>query len=904
MLQHDTASFGERLRTFRVASGVTQQALASAAGLSARGISDLERGARRAPHAETVRRLADGLQLTGVDRAELLAASRRARSPTTATRTRTRRDNLPTQLTSFVGRHREVAAVQRQLTSTRLLTLTGPGGVGKTRLALQVAARLGDTRADGIWLVELASVTDSALIAQRIAAACGIGEQPGRAYSAMLGDVLQSKDLVLVLDNCEHVLDACATLANELLQTCPRLTCLATSREPLNVSGEVCWAVPAMSISAPTDGQPPSDAVQLFVERARSVRADFDLTRQNALPVTELCRRLDGLPLAIELAAARIRSVPVGMMLDLLESAPGGLPLLAEGPRGTPERQRTLRATIAWSYELLDTHEQTLFRRLGVFRGASLAAIDAVCVAAEDGPGSGSIALAPILKSALDATASLVSKSLLRMEEDDEGQARYSMLETVREFALEQLELSAEASTVRRRHALFFMRLAERIEPDLYHASQIVSLNRLELEHVNFRIALEWCRGQGYAEPSFRLALGLWMYWSMRGHVAEGSDALESLLKRFPPRGAGDPRLLLQARARDAAGRLAGVEGDFVRGRAHLEEALELMQTLESATGIVNALDGLAILSNKQGDVEAARAYLDRELAVAQAFGAQMEIGNALYHLGALALDLGELGRARSLLEECKRVHAQVGEQRACGFADLALGRVESEAGNLDRAREHSQEGLLLLEQYGDPRAVALARADLGSIATAARDFATAHEQLTSSLRMHEVIGDAAGVAMVLDRFAVLASAQRQSARAVRLAAAAVALREKAGAILPAKLQRKVADSLESSRRALGPELDRLVAAGRALSSEAVIGEALEVLPTAPQDQQQSGALSQRELEVATLVARGRTNRQIASQLVIAEATVASHMVHILTKLGLDSRAQVAVWAARTGFAD
>jgi predicted ATPase/DNA-binding CsgD family transcriptional regulator len=806
-----------------------------------------------------------------------------------------RTHNLPTQLTSFVGRQRELAEVRRLLHSARLVTLTGVGGVGKSRLALEVAASLLHEYVDGVWVVELASVANSDLMAQAVAAGLSIREQPGRSYRATLCDVLRTKHLLLVLDNCEHLLDVSADLAHDLLQASPHLVLLTTSREPLNVRGEVSWSVPALAVTEIGNGHSAPEAVQLFVERATAVRPEFGLTDTNANAVAEVCARLDGLPLAIELAAARTRAVPVRALLQMLESAAGGLPVLTGGAHGVPERQRTLRAAINWSYELLDADEQALFRRLAVFRGCSLAAIEDVCVAPEHGPGSASIALRGLQTSAVDLATSLVNKSLLRVDEDGEGLAWYSMLETVREFAHERLQASDEGPVVRRRHALFYMRLAEDIEPRLYGPEQVALLNTLEREHANCRSALEWCQEQGYVEPSLRLAIGLCMFWSVHGHVAEGSARLESLLARFPARGAGDKRLLLHARAHDAAGRMAGLERDFARGRSHLQESLALMEVLEDTGGIMNALDGLAFVANQQGDFETQRAYLDRELAVAQAGGGPVRVANARYHLAILAHDQGENTRARALLEECVPVYEQQSEWRALAFTHMSLGWVEQDTGQFELARAHTQRALALMERYGDRRAIALTLADLGTTATSQRDFGQAYEHLLLSLSMQAEIGDLVGIAMVLDRFASLACAQGQSARALRLGGAAAGLREQGGSRLPAHAQRKLDRALESARRELGTMADAAVEAGRALSREAAIDEALATRPTvrSPAD----AVLSQREAEVARHVARGLTNRQIAAELVIGEATVATHVVHILAKLGLTSRAQIAVWA-------
>jgi predicted ATPase/transcriptional regulator with XRE-family HTH domain len=668
MAIEDRASFGELLRRYRLAAGLTQEALAATAGMSARGISDLERGARRAPYRKTVRRLAESLGLQANDRAEFLsAAGRPPRELPAPVSAPPRRHNLPMRLTSFVGRSREVARVRQLVRSNRLVTLTGPGGVGKTRLALEIGASLVDSYADGVWFVELASVDDGGLVAQAVANTLGVREQPGRSYAATLADVLQAKHALLVLDNCEHVLEPCGALATGLIHMAPGVAVLTTSREPLSVVGEVSWIVPTLSVSEQSDDQGVSEAVQLFEERARAIRPDFQLNGHEA-SVADLCARLDGLPLAIELAAARTRALPVRALLQMLESATGGLPILTGGPRGMPERQRTLRSAIGWSYALLDRGEQALFRRLAIFRGCTLDAIETVCIAPERGPRSTSITLPGIPLSAVDGAMSLVSKSLLRMDEDSEGEARYSMLETVREFALERLEDSGEAPVLRRRHALFYMRLAEDIEPRLYGADQVALLNQLEQEHANFRLALDWCQNQGYVEPSFRLALGLWMFWSTHGHVAEGSSRLASLLMRFPARGADDPRLILRAQLCDAAGRLFNLEGDLVRARGHVEEALALMEALEDTSGILNALSGLAAVANQQGDFVAARAYHERELRVAQADGKPLRIANAMYHRAMLAHDQGDDAEAQALLDQCATLFAQHDDPRSLGF--------------------------------------------------------------------------------------------------------------------------------------------------------------------------------------------------------------------------------------------
>jgi transcriptional regulator with XRE-family HTH domain len=389
-----TRPFGVLLQQHRLAAGLSQEELAERAGLSRRGISDLERGARRSPHPATARRLAEALDLADPERAALLASPRAPGEsdpnlPAVAPASTRRVANLPPDLTSFVGRANELARLADQVGIVGLLTLVGPGGVGKTRLATRLAARLAERYGDGACLVELANLPDARMVPNAVASALGITERGRTPLATTLLDTLRERELLLVLDNCEHVLDGCADLAHALVRTCPSVTLLATSREPLRIAGEVTWPVPPLSLDATTaaNGAAP-EAVQLFVERARVVDPRFELTPQNRDAITDICRWLDGLPLAIELAAARTRSMPVRGLLHDLQSTPGGLPLLAGGPRDAPVRQQTLRATIAWSYERLSDDEQALFRRLAPFRGCTLGAVNAVCVTPSPGPGA------------------------------------------------------------------------------------------------------------------------------------------------------------------------------------------------------------------------------------------------------------------------------------------------------------------------------------------------------------------------------------------------------------------------------------------------------------------------------------------------------------------------------------
>jgi predicted ATPase/DNA-binding CsgD family transcriptional regulator len=911
----DRLSFGALLRRYRMRVGLTQGALAAQAGLSLRGVSDLERGLRRVPYPDTVKRLVWALGLGAAEQAALREARHMPQDQ--ARRDGTPPHNLPADLSSFVGRELELGRLIERLGTARLLTLTGTGGVGKTRLALQIGKHLLGQFADGVWLVQLAPLSDPAMVPNAVAAALAIRERGRTPMAKLLADALRDKHLMLVLDNCEHVLDGSATLAHELVQACGNVTILATSREPLRITGELRWPVLPLAVSvatAPANASPASDAVRLFVKRAREVDPDFGLSDDIQQVVTEVCARLDGLPLAIELAAARIRSVPVRALLHQLQSA-GSLPLLSQGPRDAPARQRTLRTTISWSYELLDPDERTLFRRLAPFRGCTVEAVASVCVKASEGSRSTLLDVPPLALDAIAGLASLADKSLLHVEEDARGETWYTMLETVREFALERLEASPEAAAVWRRHAWYYLRLAEQSDAGLQAVREDVFINRLEREHGNFRTALDWCEAHGYAEASLRMAIALLWFWGVRGHITDGRTRLESLLARFPLRAQNGPRAAVQARALDAAGRLAAFQGDFVAARSLEQRSLDLAEALDDTERVCDALEGLAFVARECGDYEAARRYLEEFLAKSRALAASDEpadpaiiarLATGLTALGVLAHESGDAPLATSLLEEGRSLWVKIGDSTLVAQSDIQLGVIAQDAGNYDRAREFTASGLARLEMGHDRQGLAIALAHAAHAAIAQGDFLAAYRDLCRGLRINQEIGGLAGIAFVLVRFAFLASAEGQPARALRLAGAAAALRERAETPFSTVSEHRVDEQLEAAREALGPLAEAAMTEGRALSLHAAIAEALA---TAPPDPAKSGprsldALSPRERQVAALIGRGYSNRRVATGLVVGEATVATHVQHIKAKLGLGSRAQVAVWSAQHGLLD
>jgi non-specific serine/threonine protein kinase len=900
------------LRIRRRALGLTQAELADQLTVSANTVARWERGELRVGQPRLVART-----LTRLERnmpAESGTAHRGERTRTGRARTTLKplpggvpdqpRHNLPAELTSFVGREHELTRLVERLDTARLVTLVGPGGVGKTRLALQVANRIFRSHSRDAWFVELAPLADSAMVAPAVAATLGVRERGRAPLIEVLADALREQQLLLVLDNCEHVLDGCATLAHTLLRHCRQLVILATSREPIRVLGEVRWRVSPLSLEPATgDGSPVSDAVQLFIERAGEVSPDRNLSRQTHAEVARICARLDGLPLAIELAAARTGSIPVRALLRQLQSPDGGLPVLVDGPRDAPARQRTMRATIGWSYDLLTADEQALFRRMAPFHGCSTEAVEAVCIGSTGGPGQISISIPQLDVTASSSLASLVTRNLLQVDEDAEGQPWYSMLETVREFALDRLEASPESAMLWRRQAWYYLRLLEQWDTEPRSMPQQALLDRIERDHANIRAAMDWCQAHGYAEASLRLGVGLFWFWTVRGYMTEGRARLEAMLARFPLHAMTGARARLHARALDAIGYMATAQGDLTSATESELQALRIFDDLGDAESLLAVLDVLAVIARKQNDLEAASRYVERivdSLRHPSSCGADPRaLALALANLGTLAHERGDATAAAEYFDEALRVIESTGDLLGTGLVKLNIAILAQERGDLARAQELARLALELLEREHDRRGVALALAHLGGMAVGRRDFGTAHEDLVRSLQLNSELGDRHGLAFVFDRFAVFASATGQPERALRLAGAAITLREQSGTLPIAVEQHDIDQQIERARNALGRMADTVLESGRALSIPAATDEALAIVAQRPVDLDLP--LSAREREVATLVGYGYTNRRIAATLVISDATVATHVRHMLSKLRLGSRSQLAVWATRHG---
>ncbi len=746
-------------------------------------------------------------------------------------------NNLPLQLSSFVGREREISELRKLLLDNRLLTLTGPGGSGKTRLALEVAKALVEAFEDGVWLVELASLSDPDLVAQTVASALGVREQPNRTLVETLTDALGEKETLLILDNCEHLVEACARLTETLLRACPKLRILATSRESLGVAGEVSWPVPSLSL--PNSHHLRSieelsgyEAVRLFVERASAVFPGFALTGRSAQAVVEVCHKLEGMPLAIELAAARIRVLSVPQISTRLAES---FRLLTTDSHTAVPRQRTLRATIGWSYELLGQEEQTLFQRLSVFAGGfTLEAAESVC----SGEGIERDEVLALL-------SHLVEKSLV-VKTEWEGEARYRLLETIRQYGQEKLLESEAVQVVKRRHATFFLALAEEIEPRINGADRRVWLERLEIEHDNLRAAL-LSAGE---EAGLRLTGALWWFWLHSGHVGEGRRWLEGLLEQAGP----SVRTAALAKALCGAGWLAYAQGDLATARPRLEQSVAVYRETDDRRGLAYALGFLPVVLAYQGD----------------------------------------FAPADAAAEESVRLFREVGDRWGLAIALTDRGVVAEARADYDLANGFFEESAAILRELGDRWALSLPLRHLGIVASRQGDYVRAEALYKDSLVQCRQVGEKWLISLCLEELAGVAGAQGVYARAARLWGAEETLRERLGASVRALYRADYEHGVQAAKRELGEKAFAAAwAEGRAMTLEEAVSYALQevkgrTLPPAPRN---PAGLTDREVEVLRLVARGLTDAQVAEELFLSRRTVNAHLRAIYGKLEVNSRA-------------
>ena len=760
--------------------------------------------------------------------------------------------NLPAEVTSFVDRRREVSETKRLLSATRLLTLTGAGGVGKTRLALRVAAGVRRAFVDGVWLVELAALQDHSLLEQTVADTVGLQDQSARSLRDVLAGYLRNRQLLLVLDNCEHVADRCAALAADLLPAAPGLRILATSRHALSAPGEHILTVPPLP--APDPQRPPhlwkpagNDAVQLFMERATLVRPDFEITAGNYATIARICRQLDGLPLAVELAAARLRVLSPEQVLARLDDR---FRLLSAGSRVVLPRHQTLRAVVDWSYELCSAPEQTLWARVSVFAGGfDMDAAEAVC--AGDGIDRDEV---------LDVLAGLVDKSILIREDQDHAPwARYRLLDTFRHYGRDALRAAGAEAVLRRRHRDFYLGLAERGEAEWFGPTQLQIAARARSAHANLRLALEFSLSTpGESQSGLRMAAALHFYWFGCGFAAEG--------------------------------------------RHWLDRALAL--DTEPSRARATALWTNAYLALVQGDRPAATAMALECRDWALLRGEETTLAYALFVQGLLARFTNDLPRAQTLLEDAlARFHARGELHVTVIITYVMLTVVAAFQGDFARAVKLSRQGLALCDRHGEQWARAYMVSTLALAEWVAGELTPASTHTKDGLRVKHAFNDTFGTALCIERLAWIAEAVGECERAAVLLGAAQQLWSLVGRPLFSYQQYlAVHEACErQARSALGDRAFRVAFdRGAELDLDQAIAYALGEKPAPATAADTAGTpLTRREQQVADLVAESLSNKDIAARLVIAQRTAEGHVERILAKLGLTKRTQLAMWVTQ-----
>jgi predicted ATPase/DNA-binding CsgD family transcriptional regulator len=844
-------------------------------------------------------------------------------------------DRVPAPLNGLIGRALENAAVGRllQRDDVRLITLTGPGGVGKTRLALALASAAREWFADGVVFVPLAPVQDVALVPAAIADQLDVQESGEQSLSEDLIARLRGDSLLLVLDNFEHLLDA-VPLVTELLRACPGLNVLATSRRRLSLSGE--HEVPVSPLAVADQRQPLTveqlaavPAIQLFVARAQAVTPSFALTEVNGPLVAEICQRLDGLPLAIELAAPRTRVLSPAALLSRLTNR---LQLLTDGPRDAPERLQTMRRAIGWSYDLLDPELRALLRGLAVFVGGfRLEAAEAVggdgCALGGDdrfavlgGVGPAGLrgvedettldSLSPLSAasppersdspSVLDLVTALADESLLQTTQDADGERRFGMLETVREYALEQLQEAGEEASARRRHAEYCLRLVEHLDP-----TQSVPndwLDRLQAEHDNLRAALAWAI-EREPELALRLAGGLWRFWSQRGYWSEGRGWLGQALAAAP-----DAPPVVRADALAGAGRIAVEQGDFTQANQYLAESFTLAQQIGDDRRIARAMQALGIVASNQGELDRAEALFEGALARLRALADQPAIGRCLNDLGLVADRRGDHQRAVVYYEEALSLIRSNGDQT---FAALLLGNLAGAYMGVDdwaRGEALTVEALDQSRILGDRFGTAINLYNLADCLQRRGDVAAAWDYYRESLSITHELGERHLASRILDRIAHELTRFDLPRQAAHLLGAAAAQRRQIGDTLFPTEETFVAETIATTRAALSEEaFPAAWDVGASLSPDQAVSEALSiVLPTTtgrhgPQPRPSDFGLTAREIEVLSLVSTGRSDKEIATALTISRHTASRHVAALRAKLAAPSRTAVVSVAREAG---
>jgi len=830
--------------------------------------------------------------------------------------------NLPAYLTPLLGREQEVQVVCSllQRPAVRLLTLTGPGGVGKTRLGVQVATDLVNDFANGVCFVSLGPISDPELVSATIAQALDLSEvgDAGQGQTQplqCLKTYLREKQVLLLLDNFEQVVTA-APLLVELLGACPGLKILVTSRAVLRVQGEYESAVPPLALPAlkyppDADALSHSAAVVLFLQRAQAKRPDFHITDANAPVIAEICVCLDGLPLAIELAAARIKLLPPEALLARLEHR---LQILTSGARGLPVRQQTLRSTIKWSYELLPANEQRLFWRLSVFvGGCTLGAVEAVCGEAD------AVAL-----DVLDGVASLLDNSLLQQTEQAGDEPRFMILETIREYGRECLEASGEREEIRRAHANYSVALAEEAEPKLCSAERENWVHRLERDYDNMRAALSWSVERKEAATALRLGGALWQFWLLQGHLSEGRQRLEKALAIGVPQagrltGTASGVLTTQvstavrAKALGGAGVLAHYQGDYRQAKVLCEESLALFRELGDKRGMVASLNGLGLIvgqaTRTRNDYAVARALYQESLAIVRELGDLWGIAETLWDFARVAIYQGDHTAGNPLCEESLAIFRELGDRRRIAEILGFLGYMTFSQGNYTTELTSMEESLTIMRELGDRRSSARLLWLLGYAASVQDDYAKARTFYAEALAILQELGVKWLIASCLDGLAEVAVAQGQPEWAAHVLGAAALLREALGVSPPPYNLANYERTVATTRAQLGEErFGAAWAEGREMTLEQVLAEqGRATTRTVPTIQQPTDTvalpltypdeLTSREVEILRLVASGLSNAQVAEKLIISPRTVHAHVRSIYSKLGITSRSSATRYA-------
>jgi predicted ATPase/DNA-binding CsgD family transcriptional regulator len=859
-------------------------------------------------------------------------------------------NNLPIQLTSFVGREKELADVQRLLQNTRLLTLIGPGGTGKTRLSIQAASEMLDQSPNGVWFVELAPILDPLLVPRTTAIAIGLRDEPQRPVIDMLCDYLNEKKILLILDNCEHLVDACARMADQILHAAPETRILTSSREALGIGGEVTYRVPSLGLPDPQHLPPIEalsqyEAVKLFIDRAIAAVPTFRVTNENAPALAQVCNKLDGIPLAIELAAAKIRVLSVEQIAKRLDDR---FRLLTGGSRTVLERHQTLRAAIDWSYNLLSSAEQVLFQRLSVFVGGwTLEAAESVCsdeaVKSED---------------VLNLLEQLVNKSLV-IAEEVRHEARYHMLETIRQYAYERLAQNGEEEFLREKHTRWYVELAETAEPKLRGHGQLEWLDRIEQDLDNIRSALEWSLHNN-VDLGFRIMNGLRWFWDIRDYTVEGNQHVDRLMKAGPfdptplhakslataawvasVTAATMERMVVFAEAGRRVSREVGDvesfalcislsavaqswQGNIDRSLQLFEESLALFKEIGISWGIQRVLCGIGFTLPSPGNYERALAALLKSLALSRESGDIDSSHFVLFCLGNLSFEQGYYEQALDYYQESLLIVREVKNKAMNARLLQRMGEVHIQLGQYDRAQELMIESIGIEQNLANPRVPGFAFERLGRVARLQGDFEQAGKYYLEGLRLSQKYAGRDTLAWCLVSLAELAALKDQPKRAARLLGAANSIPE-----LYLNLYSHERLELERKSAFIRSQLDEIdfqveYESGLQMSPDEAVAYALKVaeeikfpfdsdieksgtpphLPSQREaEKQKYGGLTTREREVAAQIAQGKSNQAIAAELFLSLKTVEAHVTRILTKLGFTSRAQIAGWAVAKGLA-